>query len=273
MKSRFHSWNRNLIAGLLQYGIDLHGWFIIQWRRIETLGRNLSGNLHRLMNLAFHNLRRKEMARPQEQFDIPETDEGCTVVQVDGDSPMLVKDNATYQDVLDAPDHLVAELIGGKLYLMNAPKGPHVLVTSMLGLILGNAFMLQNGGPGGWLILVEPGWHLNKGFKLFRPDLAGWHLVNQNMEFIQDDITLTPDWVCEVLSPSTRKKDLEIKLPEYAQAGISYSWIIDPIAKTLKAYELQSGSWVQIADLQDDDAVSVPPFDAITFNLAKFWVD
>ena len=211
------------------------------------------------------------MVRPQEQFDMPEPDEGCTVVQVDGDSPMLVKDNATYQDVIDAPDHLVAELIGGKLYLMTAPKHPHLLTASVLGMIIGNAFMRRSGGPGGWLIIDEPGLHLSWQVKYFRPDLAGWRQDKLDMGTIDQNPTLMPDWVCEVLSPSTRKKDLDIKLPEYARAGIPYSWIIAPIAKSLKAYELQSGAWVQIADLKDNDAVSVPPFDAITFDLAELW--
>ena len=271
MKSRFYPWRRNKIAGHSQHGIDLHGWFILKWRRIESLGGNLMGILHRSFYHAFPNLRRNEMARPQEQFDMPEPDEGYTLVQVDGDSPMLVKDNATYQDVIDAPEHQLAELISGKLYLMSRPARRHSrAVLELIGL-LNSPFSKGIGGPGGWEIHFEPELHLIKDIKVVEPDIAGWqehswHLLPDGNKF-----TVMPDWVCEVLSPSTRKKDLEVKHPEYARASIPYSWIIDPIAKSLKAYELQSGAWVQIADLKDDDAVSVPPFNAITFSLAELW--
>ena len=83
--------------------------------------------------------------------------------------------------------------------------------------------------------------------------------------------TLAPDWVCEVLSASTRKVDLQRKRPIYAGAGVPHLWLIDPVDRTLEAFELLDGQWLLIASAQDDAPVSIRPFDAITFSLGELW--
>ena len=84
---------------------------------------------------------------------------------------------------------------------------------------------------------------------------------------------LAPDWVCEVLSPSTRQFDLVEKRDLYGEAGVAHLWFVDPIARTLEAFANTDGSWTLIAALKDDDKVSVPPFDAIEFDLSALWPD
>ena len=84
--------------------------------------------------------------------------------------------------------------------------------------------------------------------------------------------TLAPDWVCEVLSPSTRKLDLGGKSAAYARAGVSHMWLVDPIARSLGARELRSTKWMEIATLYDDATVSLPPFEALSFNLGGLWL-
>ena len=79
------------------------------------------------------------------------------------------------------------------------------------------------------------------------------------------------DWVCEVLSPSTRKLDLHEKRPHYALAGVGHLWLLDPTDRTLEAFELREGEWVLIATAKDDEPVSIRPFDAITFSLGDLW--
>ena len=83
--------------------------------------------------------------------------------------------------------------------------------------------------------------------------------------------TLAPDWVCEVLSPSTRKLDLLEKRPLYALAGVGHLWLVDPTDRTLEAFELREGEWVLIATAKDEEPVSIRPFDAITFSLGDLW--
>lgn len=83
--------------------------------------------------------------------------------------------------------------------------------------------------------------------------------------------TLPPDWVCEVLSPSTRELDLGGKQVVYARAGVGYHWFVDPDAHTLEAYQLHGTEWVLIDRRYEDASVSLPPFEAIRFSLADLW--
>jgi len=103
------------------------------------------------------------------------------------------------------------------------------------------------------------------------PDLAGWRL--ERMPALPDSafVTLAPDWVCEVLSASTRKLDLCGKRPIYAREGVGHLWLVDPVDRALEAFELRDGEWVLIASAKDDDPISVRPFEAITFNLGGLW--
>ena len=176
---------------------------------------------------------------------------------------------ATYQDVLDAPPYKVAEVVDGTLYIFDRPAAPHTLAASRLGRYIGTPFDDGRGGLGGWWILKEPQIHL--GEDIVVPDIAGWR--RERMPTLPDAayFTLAPDWVCEVLSPSTRKLDLGGKSAVYARAGVKYIWFVDPIARSLEANVLRDGKWVEIATLHNDATVSLPPFEAISFNLGDLW--
>ena len=82
---------------------------------------------------------------------------------------------------------------------------------------------------------------------------------------------LAPDWICEVLSPSTAQTDRSLKLPLYAEHGVRHSWLIDPELRILEAYALADGKWLLLETLKEDDEVRLPPFDAIAFSLAVLW--
>lgn len=177
--------------------------------------------------------------------------------------------SATYQDVLDAPEHMVAEIIAGTLYTQPRPAMPHARASSIIGVELGGPFDRGRGGPGGWWIIDEPELHL--GEDILVPDLAGWR--RETMPEFPDAAycTVAPDWVCEVLSSSTRRIDLHEKRPIYAREGVQHLWFVDPVARDLEAFELRGGEWVLIATAKEDDPVSIPPFDAITFSLGELW--
>jgi Uma2 family endonuclease len=178
---------------------------------------------------------------------------------------------ATYQDVLDAPPHKVAEIIAGELRVSPRPAALHGTVASILGEELGPPFRRGRGGPGGWLFVDEPELHL--GEDILVPDLAGWR--RERMPAVEDVpyFTLAPDWVCEVQSPSTQKWDRAYKLPVYAAAGISYAWLIHPRNRTLEVFKLLDGRWLMLAIHHDDQRVRAEPFDAIELELANLWVD
>src|ERR1700690_2368947 len=112
---------------------------------------------------------------------------------------------ATYDDLFNVPAHLVAEIVDGELIPSPRPAARHATAASALGEELGPPFKRGRGGPGGWVILDEPELHIVG--QIMVPDLAGWR--RERMPEIPDVafFELAPDWVCEVLSPSTAALD------------------------------------------------------------------
>ena len=176
---------------------------------------------------------------------------------------------ATYQDVLDAPAHRVAEIVDGTLHTHPRPAMPHARASSVLGRKIGVPYDDGVDGPGRWWIMHEPELHL--GEDILVPDVAGWR--RERLPKIPEtwDAVIAPDWVCEVLSASTRKLDLHGKRPVYAREGIAPLWLVDPVDRMLEAFELHDGQWVLIATAAGDDPVRIRPFDAITFSLDNLW--
>ena len=176
---------------------------------------------------------------------------------------------ATYRDVLNAPPHMVAEVVEGALHLQPRPASRHALAGSSLSGELVSPFQRGRGGPGGWWILYEPELHF--GEDILVPDFAGWR--RERMPDYPDTpyFTLAPDWVCEILSPSTRKLELEGKRPIYTREGVGHLWFVDPAARTLEAFVPHEGAWTPAGRAQNDDPVSFPPFEAVTFSLDALW--
>jgi Uma2 family endonuclease len=176
---------------------------------------------------------------------------------------------ATYQDVLDAPPHMVAELVEGVLHLHPRPAFPHAIAASSLGFELGGPFHKGRDGPGGWWIIDEPELHFDADVVV--PDIAGWR--RERMPVFPDApwSELVPDWACEILSPRTRRFDLNEKRRVYARNGLAHLWLVDPKARMLDAFALRDGAWDRVAALKDGDDVSVAPFEAISIPLSALW--
>lgn len=184
---------------------------------------------------------------------------------------MPVQTPATYQDVLDAPENMVAELIAGGLHLQARPARPHGRATTTLGMVLGNPYQLGRGGPGGWWIEFEPELHL--GEDVLVPDLAGWRReVMPTFDTSVSYVTTAPQWVCEVLSPSTAAKDRVLKLPRYLAAGVGHAWFIEPVARTLEVFAAGDGAWRLVEAHEGDAVVQPPPFAAVPLALSDLWL-
>ncbi|MCI5118937.1 MAG: Uma2 family endonuclease [Candidatus Electrothrix sp. AW2] len=179
-----------------------------------------------------------------------------------------------YEDLFELPDNIVGEILNGVLETHPRPAPRHARASSSLGGKIVSPYDHGQGGPGGWWILFEPELHLD--VDIMVPDLAGWQ--RERMPELPETAWFgcAPDWVCEVLSPSTGKTDRAVKMPLYAHYGVEYLWLVDPDLQILEAYQLQTESssgnkWVLLKTLRDDQSVSLPPFTEISFDLSVLW--
>lgn len=179
------------------------------------------------------------------------------------------KEDAFYDDVIAAPEEKVAELIGGALYLSPRPSPRHANASSVLGAVLNTAFQRAIGGPGGWWILDEPELHFDG--DVLVPDLAGWR--RERLSELPDTagVTTRPDWLCEVLSPSTERFDRAEKLPRYAREGVEYLWLVNPQRYQLEVYVLSEAKWNRLETHSGDAVVAATPFEAVPFELSALW--
>ena len=178
---------------------------------------------------------------------------------------------ATYEDVLNAPENKVAEILDGELFLSPRPAPRHAVASTRLATVIGGSFDEGGRGPGGWWIIAEPELHF--GDHVVVPDIAGWR--RERMPGIpgQAYFTLAPDWVCEVLSPSTERIDRGRKLRIYAEAGVAHLWFVKPTDRSLEVMTLRDGAWTIAAVFEDAAVVRVQPFEAIELELTRLWVE
>lgn len=147
---------------------------------------------------------------------------------------------------------------------------------STVGTQIAGAFGLDEGpshrGPGGWWIFFEPECHLLLDRRVFVPDIAGWR--RERMPKPAGDehkIEIVPDWVCEVLSPSTQRYDYLVKMPRYLSAGVPWVWIVDPVERRVDVWRAQDGEWVEAGSFQGDVVAKIPPFEELELDLSLGW--
>lgn len=179
------------------------------------------------------------------------------------------KKRATYADLEAVPPHLVAEIIDGELVTHPRPSVRHAAATNALTGELSGPFQKGQGGPGGWIFLDEPELHLVS--QVVVPDIAGWRRERLADASDSTFLEIAPDWVCEILSGSTEKRDRTVKMRVYAEGGVPHLWLIDPRLQILEAFELNARRWLKIGAWNSDDSVAAPPFDAVSISLADLW--
>jgi Uma2 family endonuclease len=161
------------------------------------------------------------------------------------------------------------EFINGILYASPRPAGPHLVAASMLGAYLMPPLVLGSGGPGGWWILDEPEvlFYRNR----FIPDLVGWRRERLPKIPTEAIIDVVPDWVCEVVSESSRKTDRKLKPPIYLKSGVKHMWIVEPAARTVEIYRATDQGWLLLETFSDDDQMKAEPFESFVIPLAHVW--
>jgi Uma2 family endonuclease len=180
---------------------------------------------------------------------------------------------ATYEDLLNLPEHVVGEIVDGEPYASPRPASPHAFAGSAIGQDLG-PFSRRPGspaGPGGWWILDEP--ELYFGPDVLVPDLAAWREERMpkvpNVSYFE----LAPDWVCDVVSPSTGRLDRVRKMPVYGREQVQRLWLVDPILRTLGVYRLEGARWVVTSTHGGAERARPAPFAALEIDLQRWWLE
>ena len=186
--------------------------------------------------------------------------------------PAVMHAPATMKDLEALPPNVKGEIIHGVLYTQPRPFARHQDALGAIAVDLRDPYQLARNGPGGWRFLTEPGIEL-PGSPEVSPDIAGWRRTRLPDLPRDSSIRIAPDWVCEVLSPSTRTYDLRVKKPFYASVGVNYLWYVDMEARVLSVSRLHEGKWLELGVYGEDAVARIDPFDVVEIDLAGWWGD
>ena len=170
-----------------------------------------------------------------------------------------------YEELLALPEYMIGEIVGGRLLTRRLPPPRHAYAY----LSVVRCFGVDE--CCGIRVFPRVEVHLER--DILVPDLAGWR--RERMPRLPETawFELPPDWVCEILSPSTARVDRAEKLPIYARHGVKHAWLVDPDLRTLEVFENRASQWLLLTVLEDAAAVSQPPFDATSFALDALWAE
>lgn len=175
----------------------------------------------------------------------------------------------------NAPANVVVEVTAGELFKTPRPRPRHARATTRLAGRLAPFDDPGDDDPGGWDILVEPELYLGKKPDIIDPDLAGWRAGRLPPAIFTDEaslgITVVPDWVAEILSPTTERTDRGFKMKAYRREGVAHVWLLSPVLQTLEVYRLVGGHYVLVETYEGDTRVRAEPFDAVEIPLSALW--
>ncbi len=182
---------------------------------------------------------------------------------------------ATYEDILALPEGIQGQIIDGILYTSPRPAGKHAFAATKINSSIDSFFgSRSSGGPGGWILLFEPQMRL-LGKQDVIPDIAGWkvdQLSDEELSALSGNrIEVIPQWVCEIISPSSVRMDKVLKATLYAECEIGHYWLADPDQKTLEIRRLVNSQWVVVNTFEGSEKVRAEPFEAVEIDLGSFW--
>ncbi len=188
--------------------------------------------------------------------------------------PAPARQPTLYEALEALPEGVIGEILNGQLHTQPRPSKHHARVAVRVDRSIGRGYDDGIDGPGGWWIFVEPEVHFVRDIEVAVPDLAGWQRERMPLLPLPEDhrFEVVPDWVCEILSPSTKRKDRQDKMPLYARYGVRYAWLIDPVEQTLEVYRLEAGAWVEVGRFAGSDRVTALPFEAVSIDLEGLWL-
>jgi len=169
----------------------------------------------------------------------------------------------TIDDIYTLPDGQRAELIDGQIYMMAPPNTRHQNLVSEFTITIGNYIRLKGGNckvfPAPFAVF------LNKDdLNYVEPDIS----VICNKDKLNDKgCNGAPDWVIEIVSPSTSRIDYGVKLFKYRSAGVREYWIVNPMKKTVTVFDLEKEEKSNQYDF--DDTISSCIYEDLTINITN----
>lgn len=181
--------------------------------------------------------------------------------------PAVARPQLTVEEFLAQSADGRVELIRGTLVEKAAPTEEHSRAQSGIDRRVGERFARKPGGhwPGGWWFYVEL--DLRFAQEILRPDLCGFRRERLKERPAGRPVTIAPDWVCEVLSPSTAKTDRVEKLQTYFAAGVAHYWLLDPIEESLEVLRRTDLAYALVQTAHRGQRLKPEPFDALEFSV------
>lgn len=181
---------------------------------------------------------------------------------------------ATFEELYAAiaalPEGITGEvLMDGQIETMARPGNAHARFAARLHRRL---LDVEDDPAAGWVFGAEREVRIALN-RLVVPDLSGWRIDDGDVGFLDENpILRTPDWACEVLSDSTRRRDREHKLPLFLSAGVAHVWLADPEERRVEVFMLVNGVPVCVAVATGSEIVRLPPFESYPVDLSVLWV-
>jgi Uma2 family endonuclease len=178
---------------------------------------------------------------------------------------------ASAKDLVAIPEEeRFHEVIDGELVRKALPSLRHGVAQIELSSELTGAYgpRARGRGPGGWVFASEVEIELEVR-QVYRPDVAGWRrerLPHLPQEF---PVTVRPDWVCEILSPSNKQNDLFKKLRTYQRCQVPHYWILDPEVEVLAVYRWTAEGYLLVVTAEGSERVRAEPFDAVELSVRE----
>ncbi len=179
---------------------------------------------------------------------------------------------ATFEDLLELPDDVRAEILDGVIVEKAAPSFEHSLAQSLIDRTVGLHFHGRGSGggggdaPGGWWIVTECDIELEP-HQVVRPDVVGWRRDRLAERPRGRPVRVRPDWICEIVSESNAANDTVHKFQVFERHQIPHYWLVEPERGTLTVYRWENGHYTVALNAARPDKVRAEPFDAIEISI------
>lgn len=109
--------------------------------------------------------------------------------------------------------------------------------------------------------------------EVVRPDVVGWRRATCPERPTGTQVTIRPDWVCEVVSDSNANQDTVKKLRLYHREVIPHYWLVEPRDQTLTVMRWSEAGYITVLRAERGEAVRAEPFDAIELHVGTLFGD